>query len=213
MIQFIKENKKAIIISLVGGIIVFYSQPLLIFVGAQLVNLFVSISSRFSNYYYQLIAQNDPNLITDHVAFVITAFSYFGLMYLIISIAESVRDGKRKLAELERIIKGGKKEEIDVESEMPKLRKNMRMLKGAAIAVIIVSVLFYFFLAFKQSLYSEVNFKNVSFQNRLIVLSVHLSDNEIKQLRAKWVQMKSADDYKQIMNSIAAYNKTYNVPE
>ena len=217
MIQFMKENKKTIIVSLLVGIILICLQPLFTFVGTQLVNFFVSISNKFSNHFYQLIARNDPNLISDYVAFVITILFYYAVWYSINSIWDSVKNVETKLIRLERVTKDSeddsKKEEIDIESEIPKLRKRTNQLKVVAKVTIIISVLFYFYLAFQQGIYSQVNLKNVSFQNRLTILSVHLSDNEIKQLKAKWVQMKSADDYKQIMNSIADYDKKYNVPE
>ena len=54
---------------------------------------------------------------------------------------------------------------------------------------------------------------NVEFQNKLTVLAVHLSDNEIKILRAKWVKMKSIYDYKQIDKVIADYYKKYKLDE
>lgn len=88
MIQTIKENKITIIISLIIGILIFYLQPLLTFVGTQIVNLFVTVSTKFSNYFYQLIAQNDPNLISNYMAsiVVLTAIAVqlviFGLMKL-----------------------------------------------------------------------------------------------------------------------------------
>jgi hypothetical protein len=217
MMRFIKENKKAIIISLIVGIIVFCLQPIVIFVGTQLVNLFVSINNKFSNYFYRLIARNDPNLISDYVAAVTTILFYLVVLYSLNTIWDTVSDQESELTKLERLIKGSedgsKKVEIDIESEIPKLRKRMNILKVTAKVTIIISLFFYLYLAIQQGIYSQVNVKNVSFQNKLTVLSVHLSDNEIKQLRAKWVQMKSADDYKQIMNSIADYDKKYNVPE
>jgi hypothetical protein len=75
-------------------------------------------------------------------------------------------------------------------------------------------VLFFFmflYFSFKQGMYSTVNSRNVSFQNKLIVLSMHLSEDEIKHLKAQWVQMKSSDDYKQIIRAISDYETKYKI--
>lgn len=215
MIQAIKENKKSIIISLIVGILIFYSQPLLTFVGTQIVNLFVAVSTKFSNYFYQLVAQNDPNLISDYVASIVVLLFWFLAVDLFVEPLVAIKTFESELKVFERKIKGGEgdltREEVNIESEIANLKKTIKKKKVLTKLVITISFLMFLYFSFKQGIYSEVNLNNVSFQNNLTVLSVHLSDNEIKQLRANWVQMKSADDYKQIKTTIADYYKKYNL--
>ena len=40
---------------------------------------------------------------------------------------------------------------------------------------------------------------------------MYLTDSQIKQLRANWVQMKTIKDYNEIKSQIDAYNKKFNV--
>ena len=217
MIQAIKENKKSIIIALIIAITVFYMQPLLTFIGTQIVNLFVSMSNKFSNYFFQLVAENDPNLISNYIASLIVLVFWWVGMDVFMKPWEAIKDAEKKVIRFERQIKGSetdlKKEEINIESEIAELKAMLRKRKVRSKFIIILSVLIFFYFSFKHGIYSEVNLENVSFQNRLTVLAAHLSDNETKQLRAKWVQMKSANDYKQIKNAIAGYYKKYNLNE
>ncbi len=215
MIQTIKENKTSIIIALVVGLFLFYSQPLLTFIGTQIVNLFVAVSIKFSNYYYSLVAQNDPNLISNYIASIIVLLYWFVVSSFFAELYIALQDYERELQNIEGKLKGIKddlsKGETTPELEITQLQKKIQKRKRGMKMVIAISFLLFLYFCFKQGMYSVVNAKNVSFQNKLIVLSVHLSEDEIKQLKAKWVLMKSSDDYKQIIRAISDYETKYKI--
>ena len=50
IIQFLRRNRTSILISLIVGIFLFYTQPLLTFFGSHTVSLFGAVSNRFSDY-------------------------------------------------------------------------------------------------------------------------------------------------------------------
>lgn len=215
IIQTIKENKTTIIITLAVSILLYYLQPLLNFIGTQLVNLFVAVSNKFSIYYFSLIAQNNPNLLSDYSASIIALLYWLLVINILMEPYISIQESERKLQTIERKLKDTEselpKEETTPELEIVQLKKKIRRRKTINNSVIAISFLVFLGLIIQQAIYSQVNFKNVSFQNRLIVLSVHLSEDKIKQLKAKWVQMKSFDDYKQLIDEISKHEKKFNV--
>jgi hypothetical protein len=217
MFRFIKENKKAIIISLTVGIFIFYLQPLLNAISSQIVNLLISVSNKYSNIYYQLMAKNDPNLINTYMALIILIL--FCIMNLNMSIKPwaQAKDLEDKLKKLEQKIKGGEANtqqteinmEIEIAAMKEKLRKNKVILKLATM----LNIFIFLFFAFNYGMYSQINRENVTFRNQLTVLSVHVVDNDIKKLKAEWVQMKSVDDYNRIHKTMTDYYKKYNLNE
>ena len=217
MIQFIKRNKEVIIITIIIGILLFFIQPLLTFIGTQIVNLLVAMSTKFANYFFRLTAENDSNGINYNIATMVIALFSGVLISMIIINQHMVKASESKLKIFEQKKIGGEgdlkkeKEEANIESEIENLKKQVKkdkVLHKSLIAMVALALVYFWG---GQVISSLVNSMNVSFQNSLTVLSVHLSDNEIKQLRAKWVQMQSADDFKQIKNAIADYSKKYNI--
>lgn len=179
--------------------------------------MFVAVNNRFSNYFYALVAENDPNLVSDSVASVVVsplwfvACNSFGAFYI------KADETERSVKSLEQKYKGGvpdsEKKEINIEEDIKDFKariKKTKVVMGVVVTVVFLTFLYY---SFMQSTYTAVKSRNIAFRNRLTVLSLHLSDNEIKQLKAKWVQMKSAHDYEQVNKVIAYYFIKYNIAE
>lgn len=187
------------------------------FVGTHIVNLFVSLSKWFADYLTRLIAQNDPNLISDYIASLMIIAFCWAMLDIFVAPLDRVKQAEKDIIELEQRIKGGesdvRKDEESIESRIVELKMMIRKRKVISKLMLIIGVFLFFFFSFKQGIYSEVNRVNVAFQNKLTVLSIHLSDNEIKELRARWVKMKSIYDYKQINETITDYYKKYKLDE
>jgi len=217
MWQTIRENRSSITISFIIAIIIFYLQPILDYIGTGIVKIILGISSKFSRYIYQLAAQNDPNLISDYV----TSLIFFLFVWIVMGEFIEIWQGMRKLEEKTAEFKGklsgahagANEKELTIEEELTKIETSMRKDKFKLKLISSVGVIVFLSILSKQGINSAVNSMNVSFQNELTVLSVHLSDTDIKKLRANWVQMKSADDYRKIISEIADCHKKFDAKQ
>ena len=70
---YIKKHKTEIIISTLIGILLFYIQPLLAYLGSKFINFLLFISNKFSIDYYQRLAENDVNSFDELSNFLLIA--------------------------------------------------------------------------------------------------------------------------------------------
>ena len=156
-----------------------------------------------------MAAQNDPNRISDFIAsLIVMLFSwivwddFFGLW-------QDMKKLENETAKLEGKLNGtgAEEKELNAEETLSNIKMSMRKNKFKLKLLSTFAGLIFLVFTFKQGINSEINTMNVSFQNDLTILSVNLSDTEIRTLRANWIQMKSLDDYIKIKTEIAGYYK------
>lgn len=220
MKETIEKNKTSIILSFIIGItLICFQHYLLNFIENKIVDLFAFINSRFSNYLYGLVSQNNPNIINEYQSSLILTLILFGGGWIVGFVLFTKKDLEKELLRLEEYMKrygnASKKEEENFELEISELIaelklkfKKVKFISKPMIVVVILSLLYF---SVQQGIFLRVNSENLSFNNKLTVLSVYLSDNDIKQMKSKWVQMKSYNDFKKLKKEIDDYNKKFNI--
>ena len=137
--KFLKENHATIIISLIVGVTIFYSQPLLESIGEQLVRLLASLSDSFSNQYYRSLALGNLNTFDQSNSSVliiilsITLYSiYFFLLRLydeVASKAEETLQSYEELIKLKESLDSKKENALNDEKDIDKKRHELISLE------------------------------------------------------------------------------------
>jgi len=208
--RVVKENKVAIYISISCGILLMILQPLLTFLFDRLINFIASICSVLSNHIYRLAAQNNPNLLDENIAMIVVLIMVFALLDYSCS---SYRELICALSDLEAISSNKPKTVLvsncnDVSAQCDLVKAKIKNRRSGMRGGIVFTLIFFIFMAWDINVSKIANRLNDSFQSKLVILSVYANDIEIKKLRAEWVQMKSAQDYKKIMATISEYEKS-----
>lgn len=108
------------------------------------------------------------------------------------------------------------KEEIEssiknMKSDLSKLLSRTEFYKKILFPFIFLVAISYVFLIARYSMVSIANDRNTKFKNRITVLSVYLSDLEIKRLKAEWTQMRTNNDFNKIGKTIDEYYQKLNI--
>jgi len=229
MIDFIKKHKKEILISLVTGIIIFYFQPLLTYLGDTIIGWVLTISKTFSNGYYKSVAENDPNLFSDDVNLLqIYCMIYLGL-YWIGSLQTKRERFKRKIENMlssinnlkERLNNIDSKESFKSKDDLSKglnasearvlgLRESFEKGKRAVTIAYVGVIVIFLLLAAKYTMAVSVSGLNLKFRNETMKVAPFVDDIEIKKLQSRWVQMESKDDYEGIIKDLTNLRKKGN---
>jgi len=223
------EDRRSILIALVIGIFLISIQSLILRFTDFIFSLLISVGDTIANFTISLTAEGDPGRFTGFTIGLILMVFIFALITQVESAFNRLKSIRNKILDgLSELDEYDKKTDTDIEavktestaskservtqSFKDQLQEISRLRRFATFATI-VSIAFLLSLYFYMTVLSIANTYNVKFGNNVTVLSVHLSDLEIKQLRANWVQMKTKKDYQEIKKQIDAYNKKFDIKE
>lgn len=220
--KFFKKHRVTIIITFVTGLILIYIKPLLDFLGGKLISFLLLISDKYNEFYYTLIAKNDPYLIVSDTNYMIifVAFSvYVGIfIYLLDQRKGLKKDASENLVKIknikkritdnnveqdndlgeESILSELDKIEVIAEDNVRYFEKPNRVVLTARIVIVLVGILLFSKFAFYQS----ISDKNVEFRNRTRIILPYIGQEKINRLNSKWAQMKNSEDYEKIINEL-----------
>lgn len=223
--ETLRKHKKEIIISLVTSIILFCLEPLLNFLGKIFVRTIILISDTFSNYYYTLVAQNDPNTFAAWNNFLLIAIILiilFGYISYIVGrkreLKERIERMQKKIAISKEFLKkeetADEKSKVNILSEIAafendanQIQESLSKLDNKFLTLYIMSFFLMALLFTNYALIEAISSENVEFRNDIIKIAPYSSHLEIKLIQAKWVSMKNKDDYRIIKNRIADIKK------
>ena len=214
------EDRKTILIALGVGIFLIYIQSLVLRSADLIFNLLLSLGEGIADMTIQLTANGDPNLLTHNTHLMILVFSFAAFMVLYGYMSGNIESRNMKVLDILSELEGNEKS-VRKESTEPTLEekkqickdrlKNLNRARRPLRLLIIIGIIWFGFHFFYGIVCDISNTYNVRFRNDLTVLSVYLSDAEIKQLRANWVQMKTKKDYLEVKNQIDAYYKKFGI--
>jgi len=223
------EDRRNILIALVIGILLIWSQSLILRFPDFVFGLLISVSDTIANFTISLTAEGDPNRSIEFIISLILVVLFFGYGAQVTFVLGRLKSIKNRILDrLSGLDEYDEKTDTDIEEEksestaskLERLRqsskgrlKEISRLRKWAIITNIVSIALLLSLYSYMTVLSIANRYNTRFKNNVTVLSMHLSDLEIKQLRANWVQMKTKKDYQEIKKKIDAYYKKLDIKE
>lgn len=227
--RLIKKHLSTILISLLVGIILFYAQPVLSYLGNEIVNLFILTSVGFSNYYYKLVAKNDPYVFDEMnnyllvLAFLLTMFFFLAETYRTKNqLKKKINELLNSIQDMRNRLNGStteKKDKMDKEemlSDIKQFEEQLTNQKESAekrdkllIAMVILQVFFGIILLSNYALNKSILKENIDFRNRQIILSPYLEQSEINKINSQWYLMENSDDYVSIVEKLKSYESQY----
>lgn len=218
--NLIKKNLSNIIISLIIGILTFYLQPILEYIGKVVVNYFNLASDTFSNYYYSIVAENDPYTFEGLTNYLLILL--FGIVLLLIYITFSrlihgqelkIQSRIKEIGRQKKFTEKATKDEGVTDEEfwtnirkMENISQNSLLIidnnkKRLKLMIIITAVLMIVLLsnyAFKITVTTE----NTKFRNKTIILLPILGQEKINELKSSWALMENSNDYNRIIEEV-----------
>lgn len=164
-------------------------QPLIRKLGALIVIILIHFSNLTSSFYFRLLAQNDIYFGT-HIILSMLIGGLFGIGFAY-------------------IVKVHKKKEEKLKDAKPGKVFNFFGISAKKSTFIISFILSYVLLIY--SLTFVINETNLLFKNKMIILKAYISDIEVKQIEASWVQMKTKHDFDNINTQIKNYFDKFNI--
>ncbi len=221
------EDRRSILIALVIGIFLICIQSLILRFTDFIFSLLISAGDTIANFTISLTAEGNPDRSTGLAIWLILMIAFFAFLTEVESVFGRLKSLRNRILDsLAELDEHDKKTDTDIEAErsestVSKLErfrqsskdrlKEISRLRWSATLLAIVSIAFLLSLYFYMTVLSIANTYNVKFRNNVTVLSVYLSDLEIKQLRANWVQMQTKKDYQEIKKQIDAYYKKFDI--
>lgn len=225
----ILNHKTEIVISLITGMLIFYLQPLLGYLGNYFVKTILFISDKFSNYYYQSISKNDTNIFSEMNSIILNYFISIFFIGFIIYFREkrkklqsdiddslsSISKTKEKLEELnsdenKKSIKSKEEllEEITVFVESTKsMRDSIYKKDNYTIFLSITSAFLILLLFSTNAINSSISKENLIFKNDLIKIAPYTSDSVVIKIRSDWARIENSKDFDHIKKNIENLKK------
>lgn len=218
--KYIKKHKAAIVISLVIGVLLFYLQPFLIWLGELIVDFFVMSSDNFSQMYYETMAKNDTSsFISLNNYFLTLAFataSIIGILYIKRKKIDVLQRVKNQLSDIDRLKSKLDEDETnnemtdeDIRSELADVEQSViesqkKLEKrdfGFTIISIITPALVVLLLA-NYVMMRSVAQHNVGFRNQMDIILPYVGQDDVNQFRSEWCRMKNSRDFNKIQKEI-----------
>lgn len=211
IMKFIKKHLSTIAISLIIGILLFYAQPLLEWLGQQAVTLFIFMSSSFSNFYYTKVALNDPNLLSDLTAYVSIVILIFLLAFQLISIKsiEWRRKNRETGVTALKITEKNVQKELQSKDFSCKIIRLSNRIRRLSIMLYINITFIIIILLGQYILCKTIMDENTKFHHKTVILLPYIGTEELNKLKSEWALMQTADDYDKIIDTINTLEQTY----
>ncbi|MBV5313244.1 MAG: hypothetical protein JZU47_08110 [Prolixibacteraceae bacterium] len=213
----IKQDSKVIKTFLVTFFATFFLtsifSPIGNWITQGVINIFVSISQGFSNFYYSYISLNDPNVIDTHIIFIlwiiVTPLLVGGFVYLsgiLSSLKNKINQLKdrvnKKDQSVEEITVEALEESIsDFETLLSKTSLKLFITKAITIIVFLLVYFSYFFL-------NNIKFENLNFQNSITIISPYITEQKVLELKSNWALMSTKQEFISINNEISEIKTT-----
>jgi hypothetical protein len=228
---FIK-HKREILISLVTGLAVVYIIPLINAVGEFLVQLFLSISDKFSDYYYTKVSLNYENEFSEAnnmfliFLFVLAIFSInMKTRNIMLKSRRSINKlaGKVKQAREEREEKNNltlSKEELerkkeDLLNKMVENEDRILALQNETLKkdyffsfVLIVNALIFIFFFSNFIVKKSVSNENLIFKNDIIKIKPYIIDTITLHLESDWASIQNKEDFDVVKAKVDSIKNT-----
>lgn len=202
IVEFLQKHKRDIIIALVTGIGLYYFQPILDFIRNVFINMFIFFSKNFSDYYYQLVAKNYQFYIIDVLYNLVFMGTVITLLLLFLFNKKDEMEIEGNIKDIKNIINKNNyenhiqpKNEQELLDSFARIKRNHNSRKRGVSLYFLSYVILIIVFFFQYLVYSSANITIATLNNKIVVLSAYLSDKEVKQLKAQWVQIKSKADY------------------
>jgi hypothetical protein len=147
-----------------------------------LINLAMTLSSSFSNYYIKTLADNNPDNISYYGSFILSLSAFIAILYYWNIAKSTIRQFKDKYNPNKEVVN-----KISILSSQGKMEKEKLLLKLysylSKFAVIFFVVSAIFFINF----YRLVSNVNTTFKNHTTILLPYVGQDEINKLNSQWL--------------------------
>jgi len=192
MNDFISANSKSITIGIISSILFLYLfQPILDFIGENLINLFSYTGAKYSDDFYSKLS---------HLELLDFSFYWIAIVFGIIGVSA----GK---IFIKGFISLFKKEEVLAEEDSDNLKTKTKVQQIIFYCLnLLISIFMIFFLSTKIYQLKLIT----SFKQHMKIVAPYISEQAEEELYSQWSLMNKAKDYTTVyqqLNSIASQNK------
>lgn len=215
-----KTYKRENIVALVIGIFLFYTQPILDYLGKLFVQAFLLTIKSFSNFYYISVSQNNNTAFSSHNNFLLIIIFSLIIFFYILDIKEKKKSLMseidnifKEINRLEERITRKERENLLTEEEIlinittlkeENVKNHERISKYNKLFIMfnILSYIFILLLFYNHAINMAIASENLKFRNDIIKIAPWTCETELKTIEAKWASMKNKYDYKVIKGTI-----------
>jgi hypothetical protein len=204
MLKFLKQHRKEIFISLGTGLILYFIEPILNFLGGRIVTVSISISKSFSDSFYKKLAEKDLSEINEWTATIVTWGTLTMIIFGIIFFQFKKIDIKRRVEKINSEVnpiesddsnRTEQEMEEDLKLSFAKLRNAQNRFSKLVLPFKIINIILFCFIIF---IFAQIKVRKdliVSFNNKIEALKPYLDAKEIDKLNSRWVLIKNSNDF------------------
>lgn len=206
-----------IILSLIIGAIF---SPVSDIISQGTINLFNSVNSGFSDYYYTSMAKLNPNAVNYHIVnyiMCIISILFVGYYLYLKDKSDILENSLNKITfKINNIESETNTKTVD----LTELKKSLSIIKSRNSTVgntypilLLLSMSFVILISINYSILKSISSENAKFNNKIIVISPYVENQEILKIKSDWVRMKNVNDYNKIQDKIKSVYSINSIEE